>query len=84
MVGIYNRGIRTRAGGVGWCQSGLGIVVSIFGLERKNMRFSTTFIMASVAQAAAVVRQTEGFAPGADGKYTISAPGIKAQVCPFS
>ncbi|VBB80722.1 Putative aldose 1-epimerase [Podospora comata] len=39
--------------------------------------------MASVAQAAAVVRQTEGFAPGADGKYTISAPGIKAQFIPY-
>lgn len=33
-----------------------------------------------VAQAVSVVGIESAFAPGADGKYTISAPGIKAQV----
>lgn len=43
------------------------------------MKFST-LIMASLVEAAAVTRQSAAPAPGSDGKYTISAPGIKAQV----
>ncbi|KAB5585553.1 galactose mutarotase-like protein [Coniochaeta sp. 2T2.1] len=43
------------------------------------MMRSSTAILAALAQAAAVMGQATAFAPGADGKYTISAPGIKAQ-----
>ncbi|KAK3987318.1 aldose 1-epimerase [Cladorrhinum sp. PSN332] len=46
------------------------------------MKF-TTLIMASLVEAAAVTRQSAVPAPGADGKYTISAPGIKAQFIPY-
>lgn len=42
------------------------------------MRFSAIFTV--IAQAVAVMGLDSAFAPGADGKYTISAPGIKAQV----
>ncbi|KAK4225217.1 aldose 1-epimerase [Podospora fimiseda] len=46
------------------------------------MKFST-LIMASLVKAATITRQTEVPAPGPDGKYTISAPGIKAQFIPY-
>jgi hypothetical protein len=45
-----------------------------------NMRFSLLFV-ATVAKAAAVARNCEAPGPGEDGRYTISAEGIKAQVC---
>ncbi|KAH8906910.1 galactose mutarotase-like protein [Coniochaeta sp. PMI_546] len=41
------------------------------------MRLSAIFTV--IAQAVAVMGLDSAFAPGADGKYTISAPGIKAQ-----
>ena len=46
------------------------------------MRFSL-LLAASAAQAAVIARDDGCDAPGpdADGRYTISAPGIKAQVC---
>jgi hypothetical protein len=46
------------------------------------MRFSL-FLIAAVADAAAVSRSCEAEVPGPDedGRYTISAEGIKAQVC---
>ncbi|KAK4183618.1 aldose 1-epimerase [Podospora australis] len=47
------------------------------------MRFSTLLVMASVAESAAVGRQAAAPAPGPDGRYTISAPGIKAQFIPY-
>lgn len=48
-----------------------------FQLPKSTMRFPTLSI-AALAQTAAVCGQL-ALAPGADGKYTISAPGIKAQ-----
>ncbi len=48
------------------------------------MRFSL-LLAAAAAQAAVIARDDDDGcdAPGpdADGRYTISAPGIKAQVC---
>jgi len=39
---------------------------------------STAFFIAALAEFASVLAAP---APGADGRYTISAPGIKASVC---
>ncbi|KAL2021861.1 hypothetical protein VTK56DRAFT_6456 [Thermocarpiscus australiensis] len=46
------------------------------------MRFSALFV-AAVAEAAAVAHKRSIPAPGPDGRYTISAPGIKAQFIPY-
>ena len=40
---------------------------------------STALFIAALAEVASVFAQVP--APAADGRYTISAPGIKAQVC---
>lgn len=50
---------------------------TVFELQAFTMRYSLLTCV-SLAQAL-VIRQEPAFAPGADGKYTISAPGIKAQ-----
>ena len=52
------------------------------GSLQVNMRFSL-LLTAAAAQAAVIARDDGCDAPGpdADGRYTISAPGIKAQVC---
>lgn len=44
-----------------------------------KMKFSALFI-AAVAEAAAIARDCNTPGPDKDGRYTISAPGIKAQV----
>ena len=52
------------------------------GFVASQMRFS--LLLAMAAAQAVIARDDDGCdAPGpdADGRYTISAPGIKAQVC---
>lgn len=46
------------------------------------MRFSLLFV-ATVAKAAAIARGCEAPGPDEDGRYTISAEGIKAQFIPY-